>query len=412
MGFWKKLFGGGDDNQPKNEEVKETTAPESAAPAPAEAKSEPAPAPAQAEPAAEAAAEPAKVEEAEDTPAAVPASAAASLQAEPVNTNGSVLVVAEVSDGALNPGSLSAVTLARQIAELDGVPFNTLVVGSGVSGVAEELRGYGEASVQVVDNDGLANYLAAPFASAISGVARELGASFVVGVASTFGKDLLPRVAVRLGAGMISEALELRDKENDKHVFRRPMWAGNVLADVQCVTDVTVVSIRGTDFDKAEKAGDAADVVTAGVDVAVTGNEQFVEFAKTESERPQLTEASVVVAGGRGLKDGENFYKVMEPLADSMDAAIGASRAAVDADFCPNDLQIGQTGKVVAPDLYVAVAISGAIQHLAGMKNAKTIVAINKDEEAPIFQVADYGLIADAFTASPEFADKVKSAKA
>ena len=211
---------------------------------------------------------------------------------------------------------------------------------------------------------------------------------------------------------MISEAIAVCDKENGKHVFRRPMWAGNVLADVQATTDVTVLSVRGTDFEKAGKAdGSASETVTVAGVQAPGDAQQFVNFAKTESERPELTEASIVVAGGRGLKDGENFFSIMEPLADSMEAAIGASRAAVDAGFCPNDFQVGQTGKVVAPDLYVAVAISGAIQHLAGMKNSKTIVAINKDEEAPIFQIADYGLVADAFKASPEFAEKVKAVR-
>ena len=314
--------------------------------------------------------------------------------------------------GALNTGTLAAVTVAKKIAKADGTSFHILVMGSGIGDLAAQLGPYGATTVQVVDSTDLANYLAAPYAVTVSDVARSLGASFVLGVASTFGKDLLPRVAVRLGAGMISEAIALCPKESDRHVFRRPMWAGNVLADVQSTTNVTVVSIRGTDFEKAVAGTESSQSVAVTRAGGLDDAQKFVNFAKTENERPELTEAAVVVAGGRGLKDGENFFKIMEPLADSMDAAIGASRAAVDAGFCPNDFQVGQTGKVVAPDLYVAVAISGAIQHLAGMKNSKTIVAINKDEEAPIFQVADYGLVADAFKVTPEFAEKVVAAKA
>jgi len=411
MGFWKKIFGGGSDaEQPEEvkappveakEEQVETPAVEAEAPAVESA------------PAVEAKEAPVATEESApvaDAAPAAPAPAAASVEA--VDTNGSILVVAECSGGGLNPGTLSAVSVARKLAETDGTAFHVVAIGSGLGDAGAELTGYGAATVQVVDNADYANYLAAPYAAVVSQVARELGTSFVIGVASTFGKDLLPRVAVRLGAGMISEAIAVCDKENGKHVFRRPMWAGNVLADVQATTDVTVLSVRGTDFDKAAKTdGSASETVTvAGVQTPGDA-QQFVNFAKTESERPELTEASIVVAGGRGLKDGENFFSIMEPLADSMEAAIGASRAAVDAGFCPNDFQVGQTGKVVAPDLYVAVAISGAIQHLAGMKNSKTIVAINKDEEAPIFQIADYGLVADAFKASPEFVEKVKAAR-
>lgn len=421
MGFWKKIFGGGSTKEEQTQEpvvteekaAVETTPASTPAPEPEAVAVEPAEegaTSAEAEVAAEEEPEPAEATATSEPVSSAPAPTAIVPVTE-AETNGSVLVVAEVTDGALNTGSLSAVTVARNIAASDGVDFHIVVAGSGVESVGDDLAKYGAKSVLVVSNDGLDHYLAAPFGEALAGVARALGSSFVVGVASTFGKDLLPRIAVRLGAGMISEAIELRDKENGKHVFRRPMWAGNVLADVQATTAVTVVSVRGTDFDKAASVDDASPVEVQTPTLADTGAQSFVQFAKTESERPELTEASVVVAGGRGLKDSENFYEIMEPLADSMEAAIGASRAAVDAGFCPNDFQVGQTGKVVAPDLYVAVAISGAIQHLAGMKNSKTIVAINKDEEAPIFQIADYGLVTDAFKASPEFAEKVAGAR-
>ena len=409
MSFWKKIFGGGDSQPAEQEqEKKEENVASASAPVPAAdtASDEP-------EPKAEVVEEPEVAAEPVPTPEPEAALAVATpASASAVETNGSILVVAEVANGVLNAGTLSAVTMAREIAEADGVPFHAVVVGSGIGAAAQELAKYGAKSVQQVDSADLGNYLAGPYAKAISAVSRELGASFVLGVASTFGKDLLPRVAVRLGAGMVSEAVGILPKENGKFVFRRPMWAGNVLADVQCMTDVTVVSVRGTDFAKAAPVETVSEITNAGVPDGVhTGAETFVSFDKTESERPELTEASIVVAGGRGLKDGENFYAMMEPMADALDAAIGASRAAVDAGFCPNDFQVGQTGKVVAPDLYVAVAISGAIQHLAGMKNSKTIVAINKDEEAPIFQVADYGLVADAFKAGPEFSEKAKLAR-
>jgi len=322
-----------------------------------------------------------------------------------------VLVLAEVRDGKVFSGSLSAIAAGREISQEMGSHFDILVMGSDVGSAASSLVGYGAEQVLVAEDPSLSEYLAMPHAATMSAAADARGASYVVGLASTQGKDLLPRVAVRMGAGMVSEAIGIEGQENGHLVFNRPMWAGNVIASVQCVTPRTVVSIRGTDFDKAAESGGSSAIVPFAA-AGASETQVFVEFAKTESERPDLSEASVVVTGGRGLKDGENFYKVMEPLADSLGAAIGASRAAVDAGFCPNDLQIGQTGKVVAPDLYIAVAISGAIQHLAGMKKSKTIVAINTNEEAAIFQVADYGLVADAFEVVPEMAEKVKAAKA
>ncbi|NUN12777.1 MAG: electron transfer flavoprotein subunit alpha/FixB family protein [Myxococcales bacterium] len=325
---------------------------------------------------------------------------------------GGILVVAEVRDGKLFSGTLSAVQFAQQVGQQTGAAFDIFVAGSNIGSIAEELSYYGAKKVLVEDNPVFAHYLAPGFAASVAAAAKQLGSSYVAGTATTFGKDLLPRVAVRLGAGMASEVTEIVGTRNGRLVFKRPMWAGNIVGHVVVNTDVVVVSVRGTDFDKAVKLANRSEVVPfTGGGANTRVQQRFISFEQTASERPDLTEAAVVVAGGRGLKDGPNFFKIMEPLADSLNAAIGASRAAVDAGFCPNDLQVGQTGKVVAPQLYVAVAISGAIQHLAGMKNSKTIVAINKDKEAPIFQIADYGLVGDAFKVVPELADAIKRAR-
>jgi electron transfer flavoprotein alpha subunit len=230
----------------------------------------------------------------------------------------------------------------------------------------------------------------------------------VLATATALGKDLMPRLAARLNVPMASEIIAI----NDDGTFVRPMYAGNVLATVELEGPVRVVTVRGTAFDAAKPAASVAPIekVAATLDPAGLKME-FVAFNEIKSDRPELTEARIVVSGGRGLKSGENFKSVLEPLVDEMGAAMGASRAAVDAGFVPNDLQVGQTGKVVAPELYVAVGISGAIQHLAGMKDSKTIVAINKDEEAPIFSVADFGLVADLFKAVPEMVEAMKKVK-
>jgi electron transfer flavoprotein alpha subunit len=222
------------------------------------------------------------------------------------------------------------------------------------------------------------------------------------------GKDLFPRLAARLGAPMASEITSI----GDDHTFVRPMYAGNAMATVELDGPIKVLTVRGTAFDAAKPGDSAAPVEKQDAEIdAAALKMEFVSFNATKSDRPQLTEARIIVSGGRGLKSGENFKTVLEPLVDEMGAAMGASRAAVDAGFVPNDLQVGQTGKVVAPELYIAVGISGAIQHLAGMKDSKVICAINKDEEAPIFAVADYGLVADLFKAVPEMAEEIKKLK-
>jgi electron transfer flavoprotein alpha subunit len=221
------------------------------------------------------------------------------------------------------------------------------------------------------------------------------------------GKGFLPRVAAIKGWGMVADCVGLAGDGADL-LYERPMYAGNIIATVKVNTAGAVISVRGSEFDAVSPSGGQSNIAPFTADVGgVTA--RYVGFEGVESERPELTEADIVVSGGRGLKDGDNFFTIMEPLADALGAAIGASRAAVDSGFCPNDFQVGQTGKVVAPKLYIAVALSGAIQHLAGMKNSKTIVAINKDPEAPIFQLTDYGLVADAFTAVPELVEKLKA---
>jgi len=317
-----------------------------------------------------------------------------------------ILVVAEQQAGQLKRSTLAAITLARQI----GGAFDIVAVGEGLGAVADGLQGYGADTIFTVDGAAYANYLAQPYKAAIVAAATETGAEYVIAPAGTFGKDVMPRVAAALGAGMVADCTALVDAA--AKTFKRPMYAGNVLATVRSNTAKTVISVRVADFDSAEKSGgtSAVKALTAGDG----GNgARFVDFDITESERPELTEADVVVSGGRGLKDGETFWKTMNPVADAFGAAIGATRAVVDAwEEVPNDMQVGQTGKVVAPKLYIAIAISGAIQHLAGMKNSKTIVAINKDPDAPIFQVADYGLVADAFKVLPDLVEKVKQARA
>jgi len=246
--------------------------------------------------------------------------------------------------------------------------------------------------------------LAETHAAAIAAAAKAAGATDVVMAATAYGKDVAPRVAVKLQAGVASDVLAIVVGEGGKVLFKRAMWAGNATATVEVTTPVRVVTVRATEFAAAQKGGSAGQIQPLSAQ-APQPKTKFLEFNEVKSARPELTEARVVVSGGRGTKGD---FKPIEQLADALGAAVGASRAVVDAGWQPNDLQVGQTGKVVAPQLYIAAGISGAIQHLAGMKGSKTIVAINKDAEAPIFQVADYGLVGDLFKALPELADAVK----
>ena len=304
----------------------------------------------------------------------------------------STLVIAEHDNSELKSATLVALAAAQAI----GGDIDVLVAGSGSDAVAQAAAAVpGVAKVLHADNAAYEHQLA----ENIAALTAELGANYshVVTAHTTTGKNFLPRVAALLGVAQVSDIVEVVSEDT----FKRPIYAGNGIATVKSSDAVKVLSVRGTAYDAVAAEGGSAGIeaVTAAHD---SGLSTFVGEEIAKSERPELTSAGVIISGGRGMGSGDNF-KLLEGIADKLGAAIGASRAAVDAGFVPNDMQVGQTGKIVAPDLYIAVGISGAIQHLAGMKDSKVIVAINKDEDAPIFQVADYGLVADLFQALPEF---------
>ncbi|WP_437881383.1 electron transfer flavoprotein subunit alpha/FixB family protein [Pseudomonas sp. LRF_L74] len=302
-----------------------------------------------------------------------------------------VLVIAEHSNGALAPATLNVVTAAQQI----GGDVHVLVAGQGVSAVAEAAaKVAGVSKVLSADNAAFAHQLPENIAPLVVELAKNY--SHVLAAATTNGKNYLPRVAALLDVDQISEIIEVVGADT----FKRPIYAGNAIATVQSSAAIKVITVRTTGFDAAAAEGGSAAIEATAVG-GDAGKSAFVGEELAKSDRPELTAAKIVVSGGRGMQNGDNF-KHLYALADKLGAAVGASRAAVDAGFVPNDMQVGQTGKIVAPQLYIAVGISGAIQHLAGMKDSKVIVAINKDEEAPIFQVADYGLVADLFEAVPE----------
>ncbi|MBK6286575.1 MAG: FAD-binding protein [Pseudomonadales bacterium] len=303
----------------------------------------------------------------------------------------STLVIAEHSNNELKAATLHTVTAATAL----GGEVHVLVAGANCAAAAEAAaRIAGVSKVLVADNAAYAHQLA----ENVSKLVAELGVSYenLLAPATSNGKNVMPRVAALLDVAQISEITAVLSADT----FQRPIYAGNVIATVQAGDARKVITVRTTGFDAAAAEGGSA-VVEAVAIVADAGRSSFVEEKVAKSDRPELTDARVVISGGRGMQNGENF-KMLEAVADKLNAAVGASRAAVDAGFVPNDYQVGQTGKIVAPELYIAVAISGAIQHLAGMKDSKVIVAINKDEDAPIFQVADYGLVADLFQAVPE----------
>ncbi len=301
------------------------------------------------------------------------------------------LVLAEHDNAALKSATLTAVTAAQKI----GGEIHILVAGKGCGKVAEAAAKIaGVAKVRVADADQYATMLAEPLATLIIGMAGDY--SHLIAPATTTGKNVMPRVAALLDVAQISDISAVVSADT----FVRPIYAGNALATVQSKDAKKVITVRGSTFDKAKPEGGSAAVenVPAAANPALSS---FVSQELSKSERPELTSARIVVSGGRGMGSGENF-KIIEALADKLGAGVGASRAAVDAGYVPNDYQVGQTGKIIAPELYIAVGISGAIQHLAGMKDSKVIVAINKDPEAPIFQVADYGLVGDLFQLVPE----------
>ena len=302
-----------------------------------------------------------------------------------------ILVLAEHNNAALGAATLNTLAAAQQI----GGDIHVLVAGSACAAMAEAAAQVaGVAKVLVADSAAFAHQLPENVAPLLAELGK--GYSHVLAAATTTGKNVLPRVAALLDVDQISEIVTVESADT----FKRPIYAGNAIATVQSSAAIKVITVRSTGFDAVAATGGSAaiEVVSGAGD---TGLSAFVGEALAKSERPELTAAKVVVSGGRGLQNGENFA-LLYTLADQLGAAVGASRAAVDAGFVPNDMQVGQTGKIVAPELYIAVGISGAIQHLAGMKDSKVIVAINKDEEAPIFQVADYGLVADLFDVLPE----------
>jgi electron transfer flavoprotein alpha subunit len=301
-----------------------------------------------------------------------------------------ILVIAEHNNEALKTASLNAITAATAI----GGDIDVLVAGSACQEVAKAAAAVGGVTrVILADHDAYAHQLPESVAPLVVELAP--GYSHILAAATTTGKNLAPRVAALLDVAQISDIAEVQSEDT----FVRPIYAGNALATVRSADEIKVITVRTTGFEEAPSGGSAT---IENTDIVIEQNlATYVSEQLSVSERPELTAASIIISGGRGMQSGENFL-LLEKVADKLGAAIGASRAAVDAGFVPNNMQVGQTGKIVAPDLYIAVGISGAIQHLAGMKDSKVIVAINKDAEAPIFQVADYGLVADLFKVLPE----------
>jgi electron transfer flavoprotein alpha subunit len=302
-----------------------------------------------------------------------------------------ILVIAEHDNAALNAATLNVVAAAKEI----GGDIEILVAGEACSAVADAAAKIDGISKIIVADSTAYKY---QIAEAMGDLVAELGTGYshILAAATTTGKDFMPRTAALLDVNMISDIVAVESTDT----FIRPIYAGNAIATVQSSDNIKVITVRGTGFDAAASEGGSAAIEANGADKA-SAISAFVSEELAASDRPDLTAADIVISGGRGMGNGENF-DILYKVADKIGAAVGASRAAVDAGFVPNDMQVGQTGKIVAPGLYIAVGISGAIQHLAGMKESKVIVAINKDEEAPIFQVADYGLVADLFDAIPE----------
>lgn len=318
----------------------------------------------------------------------------------------SIIVFLEQSGGEIAKASLAALNAAKQIgtawkdAELIG-----LTLGNDGEAAAKAASEYGFSKVYFSESEVLKEYTAVSYAKALETLIEQVGASCWVAAATTTGKDLLPRVNAKFDAGQASDILEVCEDGT----LKRPMYAGDVIATVELLTEKRAVTVRASSFDPAEKRGAVGALEELKWDSSDLPETQVVRFETSGGERPDLGDAEVVVSGGRAMGSKENFEQVLFPLADALNAAVGASRAAVDSGYAPNDWQVGQTGKIVAPGLYIALGISGAIQHLAGMKDSKVIVAINKDPDAPIFEVADYGLVADLFEAVPELVEALNS---
>ena len=306
-----------------------------------------------------------------------------------------ILVIAEHNNEDLNGSTLNTISAASELG-----PVTVLVAGSAcitVANVAAKLVGV--VKVLIVDHPQYANPLAEVYTPLILSVAAEY--THILAPATTFGKNLLPRIAAKLDVQQISEITAIHDNQT----FEHPIYAGNAIATVKSNDSIKLLTVRATAFETADEQASGVEIIQ--IDPTENPNQsKFVSTELSKSDRPELTQARIIISGGRGMQSGENF-SMLEKIADILGAAVGASRAAVDSGFVPNDYQVGQTGKIVAPELYIAVGISGAIQHLAGMKDSKVIVAINKDAEAPIFQVADYGIVADLFDAIPELESKL-----
>jgi len=308
----------------------------------------------------------------------------------------SILVLAEHDNSNLKPATLNTIAAANAL----GSSVHLLVAGHSCQTVADEAAAVeGIEKVLLADDPGYESQLAESTANLIKTVSTDY--SHILAPATTFGKNVLPRLSALLDVQQISEITEVITEDT----FKRPIYAGSCIATVKSIDTTKVITVRATAFDPVNASGGSASIDSIATD-GISGLSSFVGEEIAQSDRPELTAASIVISGGRGMQSGDNFH-LIETIADKLGAAVGASRAAVDAGFVPNDYQVGQTGKIVAPDLYIAVGISGAIQHLAGMKDSKVIVAINKDEDAPIFQVADYGLVADLFNALPELAEQL-----
>ncbi|MFN4366632.1 MAG: FAD-binding protein [Acinetobacter sp.] len=309
----------------------------------------------------------------------------------------SILVIAEHDNKALNAATLNVVAAAQKI----GGDITVLVAGSGAQVVADQAaKVAGVSKVLLADDAAYANQLAENVAKLVAELGK--GYTHILAASTTTGKNILPRAAALLDVSMITDIIAV----DGPKTFKRPIYAGNAIATVESGESIVLATVRGTAFDAVAAEGGSA-AVEAAASTGDAGISKFINEEIVKSERPELTAARIVVSGGRGVGSGENYHKILDPLADKLGAAQGASRAAVDAGFVPNDMQVGQTGKIVAPDLYIAVGISGAIQHLAGMKESKVIVAINKDEEAPINAVADYWLVGDLNTVIPELVSKI-----
>ena len=308
----------------------------------------------------------------------------------------SILVIAEHDNNNIKGSTLNTVAAASEISG----EISLLVAGSNCTSVLEEAQTINNVSKIIsVDDEKYANFLAEDMSSLVIGIANNY--KYIMAPATTFGKNLMPRISAKLDCQQISDIISVESDDT----FKRPIYAGSCIATVKSLDEIKVITVRSTAFDPVETSNSGIEIDT--LDASDSSNiSEFVSEELAKSDRPELTAANIVISGGRGMQSGDNFH-LLDSIADKLGAAVGASRAAVDAGFVPNDYQVGQTGKIVAPDLYIAVGISGAIQHLAGMKDSKTIVAINKDEDAPIFQVADYGLVSDLFETLPELDSKL-----